>query len=123
MCFYVNQNDDVLKFTQPTFTCSSSTIETLEKHVKYIQSQLDKVDVVLLFLYIFFSNWVFFHKHSLFTGQQGKGEDIFLTPLCHFHPLHRHLNIRRAITAESSPQYIASSRTRTGYFWFLSASR
>ena len=29
----------------------------------------------------FFSIWVFFHEHSQFTGQQGKGEAISLTPL------------------------------------------
>ena len=25
-------------------------------------------------------------------GQQGKGEGIYLTPLYHFYPLHRHLD-------------------------------
>ena len=49
----------------------------------------------------FFSIWVFFHEHSRFTGQQRKGEGICLTPLYHFHPLHTHLDISRAITAES----------------------
>ena len=34
---------------------------------------------------------------------QGKGEGISLTPHYHFHPLHRQLDISRAITAESSP--------------------
>ena len=70
----------------------------------------------------FFSIWIFFHKHSRFTGQQGKGEGIYLIPLYHFHPLHRHLGISRAMTAESSPLHIASSWTRTGYLWFPSAS-
>ena len=74
-------------------------------------------------LFFFFSIWVFFHEHSRFTGQQGKGEGIYLTPLYHFHPLHRHLDISRAITAESSPLHIASSRTRNGNLWFPSASR
>ena len=41
---------------------------------------------------IFFSTWVFFHEHSQLTWQQGKGEGIYLTPLYHFHPLHRHLD-------------------------------
>ena len=71
----------------------------------------------------FFSIWVFFHEHSLITGLQGKGEGISLTPHYHFHPLHRHLGVSRAITAESSPLHIASSRTRTGNLWFPSASR
>ena len=52
---------------------------------------------------IFFSIWVFFHEHSRTTGLQGKGEGISLTPHYHFHPLHKHLDISWAITAESSP--------------------
>ena len=28
----------------------------------------------------FFSIWVYFHKHSRFTGKPGKGEAISLTP-------------------------------------------
>ena len=71
----------------------------------------------------FFAIWVFIHKHSQITGLQGKGEGISLTPHYHFHPLHRHLNISRVITAESSPLHIASNRTRTGNLWFPSASR
>ena len=70
---------------------------------------------LLFFVFFFFSILVFFHEHSQFTGQQGKGEGIYLTPLYHFHPLHRHLDISRAITAESSPLHIADSQTRTGY--------
>ena len=71
----------------------------------------------------FFSIWVFFYEHSRITGLQRKGEVISLTPHYHFHPLHRHLDISRAITAESSPLRIASSQTRTGNLWFPSASR
>ena len=71
----------------------------------------------------FFSIWVFSHEHSRFTRQQGKGEAISLSPLYHFHPLHRHLDISWAITAESSPLHIASSQTRTGNLWFLSTCR
>ena len=75
------------------------------------------------FFFFFLSIWVFFHEHSRFTGQQEKGEGIYLTPLYHFHPLHGHLDISRAIAAESSPLHIAGSRTRTGSLWFPSASR
>ena len=63
---------------------------------------------------VFFSIWILFHEHSRITGLQGKGEGIPLTPHYHFHPLHRHLEICRAITAGSSPLHIASSWTRTG---------
>ena len=67
--------------------------------------------------------WVFFGEHSRFTGQQGKGEAISLTSLYHVHPLHRHLDISRAITADSSLVHIASSCTRTGKLWFPSTNR
>ena len=75
-----------------------------------------------------FRNCLFFFFLSGFSftnihRQQGKGEGIFLTPLYHFHLLHRHLDISRAITAESSRLHIASSRTRTGNLWFPSANR
>ena len=65
----------------------------------------------------FFSIWVFFHEHSRFTGQQGKGQVICLTPLYHYYPLCRHWNISRATTAEISPLHIASSRTQTRNLW------
>ena len=65
--------------------------------------------------------WVFFHENSRITGLQGKGEGISLTPHYHFHPLHRHLDISRVITAGSSLLRIVSSRTRTGNLWFPSA--
>ena len=61
-----------------------------------------------------YSIWiVLFHEHHDLQDSGGGGA-ISLTPLYHLHPLHRHLDIIWAITAESSPLYIASSRTRTG---------
>ena len=66
--------------------------------------------------------WVLFHEHLRNAGLQGKGEGIPLTSHYHFHSLHRHLDISRAITTDSSPLHIASGRTRTGKLWFLSAS-
>ena len=68
----------------------------------------------------FFFYLVSFHSHSRITGLQGKGEGISLTSHYHFHPLHRHLDISRTITAESSPLHIACSWTRTRNFWFPS---
>ena len=50
----------------------------------------------------FFHIWAFFHEHSRFTGRQEKGEAISLSPLYHFHPLHKHWDISRAIIAQSS---------------------
>ena len=49
---------------QLTFTCSNSTIETLEKGVKYVQSlqlkhQNDVIEVVLVFLLLTLKQMVF----------------------------------------------------------------
>ena len=68
--------------------------------------------------HLFVSIWLFFHEHSRIKGLQGKGECISLTPHYHFHLLHRHLDISRAITAKSSTLHIASSRSQTGNLWF-----
>lgn len=43
-----------------------------------------------VFVLIYSFIWVFFHKRPRITGQQVKGET--LTPLYHFHSLHRHLD-------------------------------
>ena len=50
------------------------------------------------FSFFFFFYWIFFHEHSRITGLQGKESGISLTPHHHFHLLHRHLDINRAIT-------------------------
>ena len=52
----------------------------------------------------FISIWVFFHEHPRFTGQQRKGGAISLTPLYHFHSLHRHLVINQTITDDYRKQ-------------------
>ena len=72
----------------------------------------------LLFLFQFFFYLAFFHEYSRFTGQQAKGETIYLHPFYHFHPLHRHLDISWVIAAESSPLRIAGSRNRTWNLWY-----
>ena len=63
---------------------------------------------IILYIYIVLFYLVFFHEHSWFTEKQGKGENILLTALHHFHPLHRHVDISRTITAERSPLYTSS---------------
>ena len=69
-----------------------------------------KAKFFLFFVVVFFSVWVFFHNHSQITGLQGKAEGISSTPQYHFRPLHRYLDISRAITADSSPLHIASRK-------------
>ena len=42
------------------------------------------------------------YKHSRFTGQEGKGVGIYLTPLYQLHPLHWQLDVSQAIIAKDS---------------------
>ena len=80
--------------------------------IKSLQYKWKSVQVQCHFYRVFFSETFTIHRTA------GEGEAISLTPLYHCHPLHRHLDISRAITAESSPLHIASSRTGTGKLWF-----
>ena len=79
------------------------------------------------FVNLFFLFYLAFILSQSFTNQRTAGEGwghfLNLTLHYHFHALHRHLDISQAITAESSPLHIGSSRTRTGNLWFPSASR
>ena len=77
---------------------------------------------IFCFYILYISIWVFFNEHSRLTGHQWKKEAIPLTPLYHFHPLRRHLDISRAITAEGSPLHIASSWTWIRILWFSSGN-
>ena len=81
---------------------------------------------IYIYIYIYICNICIctytFHKHLWFTGQQRKKEAISLTPLFLFHPLQRHLDISRAITAESLPLPIASIWIRTGNLSLLTTS-
>ena len=71
------------------------------------------------FLKNFLSGFSFRNIHDSQNSRgRGGGRGIYLTPLYHFHPLHRHLDISQAITAESSPLPIVSSWTWTGNLWF-----
>ena len=79
-----------------------------------ITFQIRFTGLVVSFVVIFndcFFVWVFFHEHSRFTAQLGKGETNSLTPLYQFYPLHRNIDISRAITAESSRLHKAGSRS------------
>ena len=73
-------------------------------------------------LLCFFFYLGFLSRTLTIHSTAGEGEAISLTPLYHFQPLHRHLDVSQEITAESSPLHIDSSLARTGNFWFPSAS-
>ena len=64
-------------------------------------NQFQQLSIVYIRKVFFFFHLGSFHEHSRITGLQGKG--ISLTPHNHFHPLHRHVDISQAITAESLP--------------------
>ena len=53
-----------------------------------------------------FSTWVFFHEYWRFTGQLEKRDTISLSPLYHFHLVHRHLGISQEIIAKNSTLYL-----------------
>ena len=77
----------------------------LKINVSLIKSEAQKT---------FFSIWIFFHEHSRFTGQQGKGEVISLTPLYHLHSFHRHLDINLVIIADYRRELTSAHREQLG---------
>ena len=81
-----------------------------------------------------YSKWSFYLKYFLFffyldflsqilTIHRTAGESYFFYSALPLPPFHWHLDISRAITAESSSLQIASNRIRTGNLFILSASR
>ena len=90
----------------------------------FIIDGYDRKSKRLLFLFFFFCLGFFslpFMNHR--TAEEGGGHFFYSSLPYHFHPLDRHLDINRAISAESSSLHIASSWTRTRNLWFPSASR
>ena len=73
---------------------------------------------MLFFFYFAF----FFFSLDIHDSQDSRWERSILTPIYHFHPLQKHLDISQAIAAKSPPQNIASDQTGTENLWFLSAS-
>ena len=109
-----------LLFTLTLWNNSEKSLWTnfiaLKSHMHFV-CQVINCDLVCFFFYLGFLSQTLTYRR---TAGEGGGH---LIPHYHFHPLHRHLDISRAITAESLPLHIASSRTRTGNLWFPSASR
>ena len=71
-----------------------------------------------LFVFCFFSIWLFFQEYSRFTRQQVKGKAISLYPFYHFQPLCRHLDIRWVIDADSVLLCRTGSLNRTWNLWY-----
>ena len=74
-------------------------------------------------IFFFFFYLGFLSRTFTIHGTAGEGGGYLFNSSLPLPPLHRHSDISRAITAESSPLRIADSRTRTGNLWFPSASR
>ena len=88
-----------------TFICGlSKTFTNIVNDFKWFL----KYRQILVVFFVFFFNVGFLSQTFTNHRTAGKGEGISLTPHYYFHPLHRHLDISRAITAESSPLHIAS---------------
>ena len=81
-------------------------------HLRLTQRSIDDIFTNAFFICIS----AFLLEHSRFAGQQGR-EAISLTPLYHFHPLHRHLDITQVITVESSLLHIAAG-LKSGTYGF-----
>ena len=91
------------------FTCMALTIE--QKHLSrdvsrkrfsksmqhiYRRTPMPKSDFNKVTNQLFFSIWVFFHEHSQFTGQQGKGGGYLYNSSLPLPPLQKHLDISYA---------------------------
>ena len=77
----------------------------------------------VFFLFFFFYQGFLSQSFTNYRASGEGGKGISLTSHCYFHPLHRHFNISRTITADSSLLHIGSSQTRSGNLWFPSSSR
>ena len=107
----------------PQGSCLGSSLLML-----YINSHLDVINVMVIFskygcfCNFFLSGFSFTSIHNSQDSRE-RWETTFLTPFYHFHPLHRHLDIIQAITAQSSPPHIGRSWTWTRWnLWFSSIS-
>ena len=79
----------------------------------------DKCRSTVIYIYIYRFSFTNIHESQ---HSRGRGRAFFyLLTTTSTHPLHRHLDISWAITAESSPLHIASSQTRTRNLRFPSA--
>ena len=97
-------------------SCKANFIEITLRHGC---SPVNLLHISRILFYKSTSGGLFLHRIIIITNLnfffymgfwlQGKGEAILLSPHYHFHPLQRHLDISRVITAESSPQHIAGS--------------
>ena len=74
------------------FIVSQEKIHKNRIVIKFLMSR-QRIDILWHLQIKRHTKLFFFDKHSRFTGHQGKEDVISVTPLGHFHPLHRHLTL------------------------------
>ena len=89
----------------------------------YLYRYLYLISNICIYIHIYMYIYIYIYIYILSgqrpritnhrTAGEGGGHFSLPTPHYHFHPPHRHLDISRTITAESSPLHITSSRTQT----------
>ena len=99
-CIYP-ENAGVSPFYFPSSFTPEGVSEVLMKVAVVLQSQVFRIS----FFYLGFLSQITFTNYRT-AGEGG----ISLTPYYHFHLLHRHLDMSRANTAESSPLHIEVNR-------------
>ena len=123
--FYISSGTIKIKVTENSSPITITRLDDFKIHFSDIDlsppTDASKFRVHIMFCFFFYLG--FLSRTFTIHGAAGEGGGYLLTPVYHFHPLHRHLDISRAIAAESSPLHIAGSRTRTRNLWFPSASR
>ena len=78
---------------------------------------LKMLKTIIMKLSFFLSGFSFTSIHNS-QEKKNRMEAISLTPLNHFHPLHKHLDISQVITVEISPLHIARDQNQTGNLSF-----
>ena len=95
---------------------SSKLLIKIPKRRQWFRLSVFIVNFLVFLLLTFFFCLRFLSRPFTNHRTAGEGGGHFFNSSLHFHQLHRHLDISRAITAGSLPLHIGSIRTRIGNF-------
>ena len=116
--FFQESSADVRQGPKYTWEFFFTRIYSVSTHLNPVLYFIQKPVFFFFLSGLSFTN---IHKSQDCRGRGGHS----LTPLCHSHPLHRYLDISRAITKEILPLQSVGKRTGTGnppsYALFLHA--
>ena len=105
---------EMMHFTDPLQEDPNDCLRKLPSFLDLLSESFTSVYISeqnIAFDSSFVSALFFFSRTFTNTGLQGKEEGTSLTLHYHFHSLQRPLDISRAVTVETSPLHIVSSRT------------